>query len=272
VSTRIEVAIDVASDREAICRKMASRSTAVSVVDEVESSTAVITDKSDSARDAVRNGRYVLVLDPFEHSAEVRGEFASSNRAMPAHIARFLPAVRQVRQSLCEGKLGEAGLLRIHRWEQASQYRQDTLASELDLALWLFGRLPSEVYAVERSGYLQAHLGFPEGGMALIDLDQSIPSDNAYYSLTLIGSSGAAYADDHRDMNLILGHGGMHAVRTSQGGVGVFNLIDDFANAVQQGDDFSSFWDETESALQVAEDVRRAADSREVVVVGGRRA
>ena len=108
--------------------------------------------------------------------------------------------------------------------------------------------------------------------MALIDLDQSIPSESTYYSLSLIGSSGAAYADDHRNMNLILGPGGMHAVLTSQGSVGLFNLIDDFANAVQQGDDFSSFWDETESALQVSEDVQRAADSREVVVVGGRRA
>ena len=35
---------------------------------------------------------------------------------MPAHTWRFLPSIPAVRHSLDAGKLGEPGLLRIHRW------------------------------------------------------------------------------------------------------------------------------------------------------------
>ena len=45
---------------------------------------------------------------------------------------------------------------------------------------------------------------FPEGGMALIDCSRALqPSCDPYFSLTVIGSTGAAYADDHHNTNLL---------------------------------------------------------------------
>ena len=65
----------------------------------------------------------------------------------------------------------------------------------------LAGQRPRAVYATARwlsrsrfqePEYVQLHLGFANGGMALIDHAQTLPPGEGYYSLSLIGSKGAA--------------------------------------------------------------------------------
>ena len=44
---------------------------------------------------------------------------------------------------------------------------------------------------------IQVHLGFADGGMALIDINSSVPVGDDYYSLSLIGADGSAYVAAH---------------------------------------------------------------------------
>ena len=53
--------------------------------------------------------------------------------------------------------------------------------------------------------------------MAMIDVAASLPSGGDYFSLTMIGGTGAAYADDHHNMNLLYSGGQPNAIRASQG-------------------------------------------------------
>ena len=92
----------------------------------------------------------------------------------------------------------------------------------LDLANWLFGTPPDRVYArAAEPGYLQVHLGFSGGGMALIDVSDDLPPGDGYRSVTVIGSDGAGYADDHRNRNLVFGGGRRGRPQSGRGQPGV---------------------------------------------------
>jgi len=45
----------------------------------------------------------------------------------------------------------------------------------------------------------------------MIDFSNALPDGDGYHSLSLIGSRGAAYADDHRDRNLVFSGGSAKA-------------------------------------------------------------
>ena len=83
---------------------------------------------------------------------------------------------------------------------------------EIDVACWLLGDWPEGVYACALPGVEQAtstgvqiHLGFAGGGMALIDVARRNAAGAAdYFAISLIGSDGAAYADDQHNTNLVL--------------------------------------------------------------------
>lgn len=64
---------------------------------------------------------------------------------------------------------------------------------------------------------MQVHLGFADDRMALIDVANLPAGGHEYYSLSVIGASGAAYADDHHNMQLLLAGDRPQALRTSQG-------------------------------------------------------
>ena len=117
-------------------------------------------------------------------------------------------------------KLGEPGLLRVHRWRQAETEthilsKSSTAAllfGDIDLALRIFGETPTEIYAIGRDdhAYVQVHLGFSNGGMAILDFARGLPSGQGYNSVSLIGSTGAAYADDHHNSHLLFTGGVVH--------------------------------------------------------------
>jgi len=267
VKSRIKLAIDVSPGSVPVFRAMAARSRAVQIVENTGDCTALITDNVESAMTA-ENGPPVLVVNPFGLAAETCQRLADSTQSMPAHTARFMPAIEQVKLMLDEKKLGEAGLLRIHCWNPKAE-NKETLAREVDLALWMFGSLPSEVYGLERPGYVQVHLGFERGGMAIIDLDAAIPPGNEYYSLSMIGSTGAAYADDHHNFNLLMGQDDTSVLLASQGDTTLVAMIDNFATAVREGGPFSPSWSDTKAAQYVADQVRVSAQQQAVVTTGG---
>jgi predicted dehydrogenase len=159
------------------------------------------------------------------------------------HPFRFLPSVVAVQESLSTGKLGAPGLVRIHHWQAqaAGDVRWAALA-QLDLACWLVDQPAIMVFAQGRRAgpeatppdYVQVHLGFADDRMAQIDCATSLAAGDDYYSLSVIGATGAAYADDHHNMQLLVGGGQPRALRTSQGDRALLATLQEFIDARSQ--------------------------------------
>jgi predicted dehydrogenase len=205
--------------------------------------------------------KHVFVETPMSTSETEASEIISACRTagvklMIGQPTRFLPSVQCLKTSLDSGQLGEPGLLRIHCWESkafesGTQSQAPTganatglcphLVQRLDLALWLFGNLPGEVYATGRKAswdksndfdYLQLHLGFSNGGMALITYTKTLPAGPGYDALTLIGSKGAGYADDHFNTHLLYRGGTPLAVKTEEGELHCATQLCEFVDAI----------------------------------------
>ena len=185
------------------------------------------------ARTALQHGKHVLLALPAASTAaDVSGltdEFSAAGAClMVGGTLRFLPSQRVLKQRLEAGTLGTLGLLRAHRWNGGGDAAGAELTAAdrcralsvpcLDLANWLFEAPPERVYArAAEPGYLQVHLGFSGGGMALIDVSDDLPPGDGYRSVTVIGSDGAGYADDHRNRNLVFGGGDAGRPRPGRG-------------------------------------------------------
>jgi predicted dehydrogenase len=155
-----------------------------------------------------------------------------STREVLLNPDRCLPSRQLIRQQLDAGKLGDVGLVRVHRWEPPDADNSgeclelpESLVRDLDIVLWLTGQVPNAVHAVESSAaeatpgrFLQVHLGFPSGAMALLDYSNRLPPGDGYQSLSVIGSAGAAYADDHQNMQLVFRGGRPQAARAEETG------------------------------------------------------
>jgi len=203
---------------------------------------AAVVGCSADARLAAERGKHVLVDAPCADScdtAETLIEVCQQAKVMLAvgGLPRDAPACQAIIDRLASGKLGDPGLLRVHRWRSdAERSLASTIFGDIDLALHLFQATPSEIYAIGRGNhsYLQIHLGFPGGGMALFDFAQRLPAGQAYDSLSLIGSKGAAYADDHHNTHLLFA-GGHPAALISDSGTGGLRELREFVTCVARG-------------------------------------
>jgi predicted dehydrogenase len=202
----------------------------------------------------VRAGKHLLLAgEPWFSLAELEDLQRSAGQAgvrlALVNPERYLPSRLLIREQLV-GKLGDAGLIRLHAWEPVGPEPvaeplglPGPLVRALDVALWLNGNPPERVFALERradSGpgagrFLQVHLGFPGGGMTLLDFSNRLPPGDGYRSLSVIGSSGAAYADDHQNMQLAYRGGPPQALRTEEGIGSLATLIQEFVTALNDG-------------------------------------
>ena len=246
---------------------------------------------------AARAGKHVLVETPIALSTEeadavVDASIESGVRLMAGNLARFAPAGATVREALDAGELGVPGLLRIHRWEPLTTgswalLRKEqggtvvrSLTADIDLAIWMFGSLPTEVYATGRRvshggtdepDYVQVHLGFEGDGMSVIDHSASLPRGPGYHSLSMIGSKGAAYADDHHNVNLVYGSGGTRALDPGHGVGHLLAQIQEFADSIHEGRDPAPTGVDGRSAVLVAEAAAESmASGRTARLQGGR--
>ena len=71
--------------------------------------------------------------------------------------------------------------------------------------------------------------------MAMIDFSSSLPAGEGYRSLSLIGSRGAAYADDQRDRNLLFRGDAPRATAPDSDFSALQPMIEDFVSAVDGG-------------------------------------
>ncbi|MBC7854075.1 MAG: hypothetical protein IAF94_11615 [Pirellulaceae bacterium] len=180
----------------------------------------------------------------------------------------MLPSRQLIKRELDAGKLGEPGLIRIHHWDargeaDAGHELPSALLQQVDVILWLMGKSPTLVYAVEhgtnpgkQGRYLQVHLGFPGDAMALLVYSSLHPHGDPYRSLHVIGSAGAAYADDQQNMQLLYKGGQPRGVMAQE-----VAMSKPTHEAVPQD------WD---NVLAVADAVNRSLKSRQAVSLEGR--
>ena len=69
----------------------------------------------------------------------------------------------------------------------------------------------------------------------MIDFSGALPDSDGYHSLSLIGSLGAAYADDHRNRNLIFSGGSAKAELPGSRDAYIQPMLEDFLDSVRIG-------------------------------------
>ncbi len=229
--------------------------------------------------DVAQSGKHLLIdlaalTGVCETDAVIAACDAAKVQLMIAQPHRYLPSIRAVRESLDAGQLAKPGLLRIHRWvTRQSEDLGPLLLREVDLANDLFDRPPETVYAVagdcghspqhpHSPQILQVHLGFSDGAMALIDITNSLPEGDDYYSLSLIGADGSAYADDHHNMQLSYRGGPAVAEPTRETPLHWTEPLRQFVSAIARKQERAVGVDSALSALRVTEAVGRAIDAR----------
>lgn len=181
-----------------------------------------------------------------------------------------MPSRQLIKRELDAGKLGEPGLIRIHHWDAAGEIDGNhslpaAVLQELDVILWLMGKSPSIVHALEQANsagnkqgrYLHIHLGFPGGGMALLDFSSLHPPGDPYRMLHVIGSAGAAYADDHQNMQLLF-----------QGGPARGVIAKEQAGKASEHD-LAGMTQDWETVMAVAESVKRSLATGQSVSLEG---
>ncbi|MEO1999062.1 MAG: Gfo/Idh/MocA family oxidoreductase [Planctomycetaceae bacterium] len=234
-----------------------------------------------AARLAIDAGKHVLIRGELQATqSELDALDALSRdrdlRLMIGCETRFGPALQTVKKSLTSGQIGEPGLLRIHRWEAAGQECRAMAYApqrEIDLACWLFDASPARVFSLSPSAgtratpadYLQLHLGFPRDGMALIDISRSLPSGDNYFSLSVIGSTGAAYADDHHNTQLVFGGGSATAHRTSETQAALLAQLQEFLASIDEQRVPATSLPNQRRVLRVADAVTQSLKSQQAV-------
>lgn len=226
----------------------------------------------ENARMAIHNGMNVLLSLPrMSKSFEVKTLAEEAKAAqvclMVSNTLRFVPSQQVLKARLDKGDLGVLGLVRAHRWIGKINNKNGPQCHMLsvpylDLSNWLFDDVPQLIYArAIGSGYVQIHLGFVEGGMAIIDVSDDLPTGDGYQSVTVIGSNGAGYADDHHNRNLVFGGGTASAREVSEGNHDLVAEFKEFSAAIATKRAPSVTGFDAVKALQLAEAVASSVDS-----------
>ncbi len=190
-------------------------------------------------------------------------------RCVVEQPARGVPSSIAVKESLAAGELGEPVLVRAHRWESAASAE---ISADIDLVHWWFGRSPERVFAVgSPPSYLQVHLAFSGGGMALVDVSARLPRGDGYRSASVIGTNGSAYADDHRNTQLLYRGGEPLALRTDERQSGLAAEWQAFVDTIAAGRDSGDSVDDAVAALAVAAAAAASATSGKPAVLRGGR-
>ena len=214
---------------------------------------------------------------------------------MVGQATRFLPSVMAVKSCLRSEILGAPGFLRIHNWKTPDAGGQappgpehangaaaifPAVLPDVDLANWFFESLPTEIYAAGHGpadvepgsyAYVQVHLGYSGGGMALVDHSTILPRGAGYFSLSLIGSAGAAYADDHNNVHLLYRGGEPVALPAGREKLHHLAQLQEFVGAIETGRRPAITADDGQKAAEVVRAVGRSLESgRAMRLVGSR--
>jgi predicted dehydrogenase len=98
----------------------------------------------------------------------------------------------------------------------------------------------------------------------------ALPSDDGYQSLSLIGSTGATYADDHQNSQLLFKGGVARALRVGEGSAHLAPLVREFAAALGEGRAPSATVSEWDAALAAADAAAQSIASGRAVAAEAR--
>jgi len=231
---------------------------------------------------AARAGKHILLEVAGTADSVATDELAATAGDSGARLVigrphRFLPSMQTLRNSIVAGQLGRPGLVRVHRWrhaEDASSTPAAVLAPDIDLVCWLLDAIPDVVFAArsgnaESSGNLLVHLGFPGGGMAMLDLSDDLPEGDNYFSLSVIGSSGSAIADDHHNQQLIFGGGHPAAARTDHAPLHRLGMLQDFVDSIVDQRDTSNSVESLRNCERIVVAIQNSRESGQAIDPGG---
>ena len=102
----------------------------------------------------------------------------------------------------------------------------------------------------------------------MLDFAGHLPSGQEYDSMSLIGSAGAAYLDDHHNSHLLFGEGTPRALFTS-GKSGLQHEIQEFVNEVARGNVSTTDAGTILGVHRVIEAVRRSLNAGLVLHADG---
>jgi len=231
---------------------------------------------------AAKAGKHVLLDAPVAQTLdEAEAAISACGQAgvcfAVGRTLRFLPSSQMITDRLANGNLGSPGLLRAHRWRSAEDGAPVALVEQLfadvDFAICVFGGAPTHVYAIGRCGdnnasisdYVQVHLGFESGGSALLDFSAGLPVGPGYDSLSLIGSTGAAYADDHHNTHLLYQGSDPRALVSGQGPGHLSTALQGFVNAINDKKSPPAGGAECRTVHRVIDAIRRSLESKRVL-------
>ena len=101
--------------------------------------------------------------------------------------------------------------------------------------------------------------------MAMIDIAGSLPAGDGYFSLSMIGGTGAAYADDHHNMNLLYAGDQPKALRTSEGRADLAGQLQEFVDAIHEQRQATVILKDATRAIAVTEQIIESANSNHVI-------
>jgi predicted dehydrogenase len=226
------------------------------------------------------SGRHALVpaVACLKTAALDRLEAAAASGGVHLAIGneeRFRPSPLLIKDQIDAGKLGNPGLVRIIRWELEKSHDRFPDANwqfDIDLATWLVNRQPEIVYAISNADrqYGQVHIGFSGGAMAIVTYANCVLL--GFRQLTVIGSRGAAYADDHLNHQLQLQSMDTTAHPTGYGEnwrESKTGIVQHFIDGLSGKHDLPASVRQWRKSLELAEAVLQSLDTRQAVRIGG---
>lgn len=230
-------------------------------------------------------GKHILISADACQSQQGLATLMALQKNGPMYIVvvnpvHYLPSRKLIRQRLDSGKLGIPGLVRIHSWWHVDKNR--TIAStvplhilcDLEFLLSLFQEAPQRIYAVQRKSsdpspgvYLQVHLGFLSGGMALIDYTDRLPPGDSYGSMNVIASCGAAYSDDMQNMQLLFRGGHPQSLRVGESSDQWAEMLQEFVDGIRAQQNLSHKRPDWRGAFTVASAVMQSLEQCRAVAI-----
>jgi predicted dehydrogenase len=198
-------------------------------------------------RMAADAGKHMIVQGPFCTSSTETLNLVNYCSEAKVSIAtsgslHFSPANQKIMKAKMDEQfdtIGEPGVLRVHRWQNGDADLYEKIYLDIDLASSFFSSMPSEICVMGKVNadtgnpdYLQVHFGYDSGAMAVFNFSRSLPAGQDYDSLSLIGSRGAIYCDDHRNTHLLYKGGNPAALISSTENLRLINELNAFVNAI----------------------------------------
>ncbi|MBM4074197.1 MAG: hypothetical protein FJ267_00960 [Planctomycetes bacterium] len=253
----------------------------------------------DRVTKAIQSGKHVLIATnrviPRSQIEQLQSTAQKSSAtfviANPDHAR---PSRNLIKQQITSGKLGDVGLIRIIRCEPHPydptlnpSTLPDGLIRDVELATWLMARPLETVFAlrmnsrkaeahrkdhIESGPSWQIHLGFDGDGMALLTYSHCGHAEGAggddYQTLSVIASTGAAYADDHANQQLLFHQGGTRAIRQNECSIKAI-VVQEFVDVVSRKENRSASLEEWTHVWNTTSIIEQSIRSGQVVRVGG---